>query len=244
MMLRLIKENINGILGTVIFHLLIVVVIMATKLSSDDYQQEHSMLIEFADDVSEEEFRVLTESLMLQESYLQENQTGQLRRNIAVNVSEERPVPDEFRDMSSEQISELDQRVNEILNDAANGNMPVPEQPEIEFEPLSEIFPEKENNDEPYTGPTTITYDLPGRNHLRIPVPVYKCPDGGIVRVNISVNQQGQVIRANIDGTPGNFNEICIFETALEASLASRFNETSDAPPVQTGIITFYFQKQ
>ncbi len=244
MMSRLIKENINGILGTFIFHLLIVVMIMATKLSSEDYHQEHSMLIEFADDVSEEEFRALTESLMLQDSYLQQNQTGQMRRNIAVNVSEERPVPDEFRDMSSEQLSELDQRVNEILNDAANGNMPEPEQPEIDFEPVPEIFPEKENNDEPYTGPTTITYDLPGRNHLRIPVPVYKCPDGGIVRVNISVNKQGQVIRANIDGTPGNFNEICIFETALEASLASRFNETSDAPPVQTGIITFYFQKQ
>ena len=244
MMLRLLKENINGILGTVIFHLLIVVVIMITKLSSEDYQAEHSMLIEFADDISEEEFRALTESLMSEQSFLQQNETGQLRRDIAVNVSEDRPVPDDFRNMSSEELSELDQRVNEILNDAANGHMPVPEQPEIEFDPLPEIMPEQENNDEPYTGPTTITYDLPGRNHLRIPVPVYKCPDGGIVRVNISVNKQGQVIRANIDGTPGNFNEICIFETALEASLASRFNENPDAPPVQTGIITFYFQKQ
>ncbi len=243
-MLRLLKENINGILGTVIFHLLIVVVIMATKLSSEDYQTELSILIEFTDDVSEEEFRELTESLMSEQEYLQQNQTGQRRRDIAVNVSEERPVPDEFREMSSEQLSELDQRVTEILNDAANGNMPVPEQHEIEFEPVPEIFPEKEKNDEPYTGPTTITYELPGRSHLRIPVPVYKCPDGGIVRVNISVNKQGQVIRANIDGNPGNFNEICIFETALEASLASRFNENPDAPPVQTGIITFYFQKQ
>jgi len=243
-MLSLIKENINGILGTVVFHLLIVVFIMVAKLSSYERQQEETMFIEFADDVSEEEFRALTESLMARNALLQEDHTGQLIRNIAVNISEERPVPDQFREMSSEQLSDLDQRVSEILNDAANGNMPVPEQPEIGFSTPEEPAAQENSPDEPYKGPTNITYDLPGRNHIRIPVPVYRCPDGGIVQVNISVNKQGQVIRANIEGTAGNFNENCIFETALEASFASRFNQHADAPPVQSGTITFYFQKQ
>ncbi|MFO7923826.1 MAG: hypothetical protein R6U58_09065 [Bacteroidales bacterium] len=243
-MLEILKENINGILGTIIFHLLIVVLIMAARLSSVSHPQEHSLLIEFDHDVSEEEFRAITESLQSGESYLRNEENEDPGRNIAVNVSEERPVPDQFREMSSQQLSELDQRVDEILNDASNGNIDVPDPPEIEFETPEEIFQDENNDNEPYTGPTTITYDLKGRNHVRIPVPVYKCPDGGIVEVSIAVNQEGRVISADIDAVPGNFNEICIFETAVRAAMDSRFSEEADAPPVQSGIITFYFQKQ
>ena len=244
-MLRLIKENINGILGTVIFHLFLMVIVMAARLTSVDISDEISLLIEFAPDITEEEFRAYTESLMAQDGVIQDESNLQTARNIAVNVSEERPVADQFREMSQEQMSELDQRVDQILNNAANGEMPVPEQPEIEFEPPADIINLEEDEDyEPYAGPTTITYDLQGRKHLRIPVPVYKCPDGGVVNVNISVNRQGRVVRAMIENSPSGFNEICIHETAIEASLASHFNEDPDAPPVQAGIITFYFQKQ
>ncbi|TVR68509.1 MAG: hypothetical protein EA408_13355 [Marinilabiliales bacterium] len=244
-MLRIIKENINGILGTVIFHLLLAVIVMAAKLTSVDNRNEISLLIEFAPDITEEEFRALTESLMANEGRLQDDASNmQSPRNIAVNISEERPVPDQFRDMSPEQMSELDSRVDEILNNAANGQMPVPDQPDIEFEPVTEIINLEEEDYEPYSGPTTITYELTGRNHIRIPVPVYRCPDGGVVNVNISVDRQGRVVRATIDGNPSGFNEICIHETAVEASLASRFNQDPDAPPVQSGMITFYFQQQ
>lgn len=216
---------------------------MAAKLSSFDQQYEQSVLIEFEPDMSEEEFRALTESLQSDQDLL-ETGYGQLRRNVAVNVSDERPVPDQFKEMSSQELTELDQRVSEILKDAANGIIPAPDQPEIKFEDPAENILQQPDNNEPYTGPTTITYDIPGRSHLRIPVPVYKCPDGGIVNVNVSIDRNGRVIRADIEGSPGNYNEICIFQMALESALGSRFNEKSDAPPVQSGIITFYFQKQ
>ena len=243
-MVKFLKENINGILGTVVFHLLIIVIFMASRLSSFNDQYEYSLLIEFETDVSEEDFRALAEHLLQSEYALQQHESQVLRRNIAVHVPEDRPVPDQFRDMSSQELSELDERVNEILNQAANGNIPMPEKPEIEFEQPEYLADQEENNDEPYRGPTTITYDLPGRNHIRIPVPVYRCPDGGTVTVIIVVNQQGRVIKADIDGTPADFNEICIFETAVEAAMNSRFNIDSGAPPVQSGTITFYFQKQ
>jgi hypothetical protein len=241
-MLNFVKENINGLLGTVIFHLLIVVVIMATRLSTDIRQPEHSMLIEFETDVSEEVFRELTESLMEQPS--DEYEPPQLRRNIAVNISEPRPLSDEFKNMSQQQLSELENRVEEILNNSANGNIPQPERPEINFETPEEVIRQDNPEDEPYTGPTTITYNLPGRQHLRMPVPVYKCPDGGIVEVSISVNQQGRVIKADIRSKPDDLNERCNFEMAMEAALGSRFNARTDAPQVQNGTITFYFQKQ
>jgi hypothetical protein len=240
-MIQFIKENINGILGTVIFHLLIVVLILAARLSSFDHQDEHSILVEFDMDVSEEEFREFTESLLAQNLLDYESS---LTRNIAVNVSADRPVADEFKDMSPQEASELESRINEILNDAKNGIMPQPDQPEIKFEPP--VIPEREKSGgtEQYSGPTTITYDLPGRTHIRVPVPVYKCPEGGIVEVNISVDQQGKVIKANIDDSPDNFNESCNHQMALEAALSSRFSQSTESPSIQTGVITFYFQKQ
>lgn len=238
------KENINGILGTVIFHLLIIVVIMVTKLSSGHRQDEHSILIEFQPDITAEEFQELTESLMERTAFMEGPDDGQTRRNLAVNVSEERPVSDYFKDMSTEEMSELESRMDEILENAANGSMPQLDQPEIEFEMPRETVQNNSRDDEPYSGPTTITYDLPGRRHLRMSVPVYKCPDGGIAEVSISVNQEGRVISADIRETPGNFNERCVFEMAVKAAMASRFDANTNSPVVQSGTITFYFQKQ
>ncbi len=240
-MLNFIRENINGILGTVIFHLLIVAVVMVTRLSSDMHIPEHIVLIEFETDVSEDEFRELIESLM---NPGQESEYQQQSRNIAVNIAQERPVADEFRNMSQDQLDELDSRMDEILKNAAEGVMPELEQPEIDFEMPRDLLQQEDDDPEPYYGPTTITYDLPGRTHLRMPVPVYKCPDGGVVEVSISVNQQGRVIRADIDQDPVSFNERCIFQMAMEAAVGSRFDENNNAPPVQGGTITFYFQKQ
>jgi hypothetical protein len=241
LMLNLIRENINGILGTLIFHLLVIVVIMVTRLSSETGYPEHAILVEFETDISEDEFREFIESLMSQS---QEFENQQFARNIAVNIAQERPVADEFRQMSQEQLNELDRRMDEILRNAAEGIMPELDQPEMEFELPSDLVRQTEEEPEPYQGPTTIKYDLPGRTHLRMPVPVYKCPDGGIVEVSIAVNQQGRVIRADINQNPGNFNERCIFEMAMEAATGSIFDENRDAPPVQSGTITFYFQKQ
>jgi hypothetical protein len=235
-----IKENINGILGTVIFHLVIVILILATRLSSFQHRDELSVVIEFDNDVSEEEFRAFTESLLAQNF-----QDYQRARNIAVNTDEDRPVADQFSDMSSEELYELDKRIDDILNNAAQGIMPTLDQPEINLEvPEESLRNEQQNDHEPYSGPTTITYELAGRSHLRVPVPVYKCPEGGIVEVNISVDRQGRVIKADVDGSPGNFNEACNFQMAIDAAMGSRFTGKADAPPVQSGSITFYFQKQ
>ncbi len=248
-MLRFIRDNINGILGTVVFHLIVVVVIMATRLSSVEQLAEERMFIEFETGVSEEDFQKITEAIQNEQSDQSDMQPddGEIARNIAVNVSEERPIPDQFQDMSSEDLSELDDRVSEILNNAANGVMPELEQPDIAYEdPANELSEDRYLNEdsEPYSGPTTITYDLSGRTHLRMPVPVYKCPDGGVVEVNITVDRRGRVINANINSSPGGFNQACIEQMAMDAALGSRFSADPGAPEVQSGTITFYFQQQ
>lgn len=236
------RANVNGILGTVAFHLFIIALFMFSKLNTANREYQQAFLIDF-----QEESQAVneTDAVETQDLHARDYVSAEVRRNIAVSESE-RPVPDEFTDYSSEQMDDLNNRVDEILDNASKGDFPELVQPEIEFEEMDDFGKQYtgDDNDEPYTGPTNIYYDLPGRRGLYVPVPVYKCPDGGIVRVNITVDNNGNVINAVIDGEPSDFNEKCLHEEAFQAALRSRFSKEPDAPPVQSGTITFHFQRQ
>ncbi len=237
------RVNINGILGTVAFHLFIIVLFMFSKLNTANREYQQAFLIDFQEESPEiNDPDANEQSGMLDHDYV----SAEVRRNIAVSESDNRPVPDEFRDYSSEEMNDLNNRVDEILNNASKGDFPELDQPEIEFEEIEDFGEQYKGNEneEPYTGPTNIYYDLPGRRGLYVPVPVYKCPDGGIVTVNITVDNKGNVINAGIEGEPSDFSERCLHEEAFQAALGSRFSREPDAPPVQSGTITFHFQRQ
>lgn len=235
------RENINGILGTVIFHLLIVVFFMAARLSVIDQEDLDAILIDFQPPEIELPEIPPQETRTQYEQYLD----NILRRNIAVNEAIERPVPDQFRNMNPETMQELDQRMAEILQQAALGNMPqLQDFPEISMEVPKPPETRKDIKEEPYTGPTNIFYNLEGRRALWLPVPIYKCPDRGVVTVEILVNQLGNVIHARVNSSPRNFNEECLNEAAMAAALKARFNQSASAPLRQAGTITFHFQPQ
>ncbi len=239
------RKNVNGILGTVAFHLFIVALFMFSKLNTANREYQQAFLVDFQEDYIHETEESAEDDQTVSEVY--DNVSGEVRRNIAVSESERRPVPDEFRDYSPEQMEQLENRVEDILENASKGEFPKLSEPEIEFE-KDEYFGEQylsdDNDSEPYTGPTNIYYDIPGREALYIPVPVYKCPDGGVVTVNITVNNNGNIINAEVKGDASGFNEMCLHEEALQAALRSRFSNDHDAPPVQSGTITFHFQRQ
>lgn len=239
-----IKNNINGILGTIIFHLLIVVGFMASKLSVDSRDDISAIMIDFeAKEIEPDKIKIpLVERRLDYDQYLEYI----LRRNIAVNEAEDRPVPDQFKNLDPSAQQELDTRVSEVLQQAETGKMSLfPQIPEITMEtakPQEAAKPEKK--EEPYTGPTNIYYNLQGRKALWLPVPIYKCPDKGIVMVDILVNQLGYVIHARVNISPKDFNEECLFEAATNAALKARFNQSQNSPQRQAGTITFHFQPQ
>ncbi|GEM_PF-872800 len=244
-------REINGILGTIAFHLLIVAAFMFSRLSTVNNEHHQAFLIDFEEEVATESPDTETLEQRVFGDDGQRDQTQQeARRNIAVSESEaresDRPVPDQFRDYSSREMEELDNRVDDILNNASDGNLPEPEQPEVDFEEkdFGELYRGDEESDEPYTGPTNIYYDLSERTSLYIPVPVYKCPEGGVVTVDIKVDRKGNVTDASVEQEPSDFNERCLQQEALQAALGSRFDEKSDAPAQQEGTITFHFQSQ
>ena len=241
----LIRTNINGILGTIIFHLLIVAALLAARLSVINRDGVSAIMIDFeAKDLSELELAKLLppDPRAEWEQYFE----NVLRSNIAVSESDVRPVPDQFRNMDPASRAELDQRIAEIMEQAKLGKMPeLPEFPEISVEEeKTQEGSEPHKEEEPYTGPTNIYYDLEGRKALWLPVPIYKCPDEGIVKVDILVNQLGYVIQARVFATAKNFNEECLFSAAMDAALKARFNKNSSSPARQPGTITFHFQPQ
>jgi hypothetical protein len=95
-----------------------------------------------------------------------------------------------------------------------------------------------------YEGPTRIYYDLKGRYHLELPIPIYKCEGSGTVVFNIIVNQRGFIIDSKQDMEISEANDPCLVEAALESLKRTRFNPDDRSDPRQPGTITFHFVAQ
>ncbi|MEZ5011541.1 MAG: TonB family protein [Bacteroidales bacterium] len=95
-----------------------------------------------------------------------------------------------------------------------------------------------------YQGSDQIYYELPGRHHLRLPIPIYKCEGSGIVVLNILVNQRGDVVEFRIDPSASTTADQCLVDAATEAVRNTRFNPDDSADTRQPGTITFHFVAQ
>jgi len=95
-----------------------------------------------------------------------------------------------------------------------------------------------------YKGPTRIYYDLAGRTHKYLPIPIYKCQGAGKVTLSIEVSQTGVVEKAAIIEKESTTADPCLIETAVRSALISRFNSDIKSPNVQTGTLTYHFVAQ
>lgn len=95
-----------------------------------------------------------------------------------------------------------------------------------------------------FQGPTRIFYELTGRNHIYLPIPIYKCEGSGKVVLIIEVNQRGYVEKASIIQAQSTATDECLIETAIGTALRSRFESNLDAPKIQKGTLTYIFVAQ
>ena len=95
-----------------------------------------------------------------------------------------------------------------------------------------------------YKGPTRIYYDLLGRNHLYLPIPIYKCEGSGNVVLSIEVDQNGNVQKAQVVERESTVSDPCLIETATSTALVSRFNPDANSPRIEIGTITYQFVAQ
>ncbi len=86
-----------------------------------------------------------------------------------------------------------------------------------------------------------IEYSLTGRRANYLPIPEYTTLSTGRVVVQITVNRQGQVIRATAGARGTTTTDRTLHRNAEDAARRARFDLKSDAPEEQTGTITYNF---
>ena len=106
--------------------------------------------------------------------------------------------------------------------------------------------PEDDKNDSgqtrPYSGPSVLSWELDGRQAVRLPIPAYRCYGAGDVTVIITVNSIGLVTAAKVDDLSSS-SDGCLRQRSVEAAKASKFSR-DDARETQMGTIVYRFIAQ
>lgn len=238
-----------GILGAVILHLTAAIIFMSFKISSLKSESKDIFTIEFEEIKTEEETPVpvnLPASTI--ERILQgDEEMLNIARNLANRPAEEID-PREYIDMVKNELIRdgklgEDNYIDEQKNKPDNGDENLAMENEA-ADPSKDQPKESDKMAANYQGPTRIFYDLKGRTHTYLPIPVYKCQGSGKVVISIKVNQKGTVEDARIVDGPGTTKELCLLETAITTARISRFNADINAPAEQSGTITYLFVAQ
>lgn len=90
---------------------------------------------------------------------------------------------------------------------------------------------------------TSVFYNLPGREAIYLPNPVYTCAASGKVSVNIEVTASGKVSRVSYNKVASTSTNQCLIDAAKQYSYQSVFSSDSSRK-TQTGTITFVFPGQ
>lgn len=246
------REKLAGVFGAIIIHLIAGIIFMVVKIGSLDikeFTREYEVILE---DKNISEYR---EELLETKGSGIEGIIGSDREllNIARNLAAKPDVkinPDDYLDKVKEEMIKSgllgpDNYIDEqkrLKSGTANEGV------ELKKENREESAEEKsiEANEMAarYSGPTRIFYDLPGRIHVYLPIPIYKCEGGGKVTLAIEVNPKGQVVKASVAAAESTTSDPCLTETAINSALSSRFTPNAGAVKTQTGTLTYIFVPQ
>ena len=239
-----------GILGAIIIHLIMAIIFMSFRIYGLKRDLTDEFTVEFEtvqNELNEEEIIELPASAL--ERILQgDEELMNIARNLA-NRPEEHIDPSEYIDRVKEELIESgklgpDNYIDEqkkLQESEADENLAFRNESDNESE---EKVPDSEEMAANYQGPTRIYYDLEGRNHLYLPLPIYKCRGAGKVVLKIGVSQKGLVEEAQIIESVSTTTDPCLVETALTTAKRSRFNPDINAPRLQTGTLTYHFVAQ
>ena len=239
-MKRLDKEDRAGLYITVIVHLAVIIVLLASQLSIS-LQKENSFVLDFSKQESIEELK--------KELAFKEEVSRRLDEIIASNggsvpirnVAVDRGALKDDRGTDAEQLYKDAERLQEALDNTFNRE----ESPE-EYVPIADHKSDsgkKEEKKEVYSGPSVVSYSLDGRKASRLPIPAYRCMGSGEVTVIITVDNAGNVIMAKIDENISS-DDTCLRNFATRAARAAKFSASPTAPARQVGNIVYAFIAQ
>jgi hypothetical protein len=240
-----------GIIGTVIIHLIAGIIFMSFQIKSIQKETHDIIELEIA---PENEINMKSNQSELTPTTVERALQGDDEMlNIARNLAS-KPVekidPREYEDMVKNELIKSGKLGTDNFIDEQKRLNDLKSEEKISSSTDSVI---KREIDKPtksqemaanYKGPTRIYYNLPGRVHTSLPIPIYKCQGSGKVVLTIEVNQTGVVEKANVIASESNTSDACLIETAVNTALISRFNSDVNSPKTQTGTLTYLFVAQ
>ena len=234
------SEDKAGLYITIIFHLVVIIVLLAYQIDST-LKREESFVLDFSKQEEierrqkEEAFKEDI-SKRLDELIAAARSSSDPIRNIAVDAGS--TLKDD-RNTDADQLYKDAERLAQELRDG--------QQLEDAREETVELKPEKKKTDDSkkkeYSGPSVLSYNLDGRKASHLKIPAYRCYGSGDVTVIITVNQAGEVVGAKVLDAVSSSDQ-CLRNFAVRAARLSRFSASTTAPPNQTGEILYRFIAQ
>lgn len=235
------KEKKVGFYSTIIFHLVVVIILLLTAIHRI-VDEETSFVLDFSKLEELEKIEKLEELKQQASKELDDLLSGKTSpsayRNVAVDRSNQPLKDDRFKnpnqvyDEARALQRKLDASRAAALREQGDDDVSATNKDNLQ-----------DSNAEQYKGPSVISYSLDGRKAISLPVPAYKCPGGGDVSVQITVNRKGYVTAASVIGNVSSSDE-CIVRSAIAAAKRSRFRASSSAPEKQVGEIVYRFIAQ
>lgn len=234
------KEDRAGLYITVIVHLTVIIVLLASQLSLA-LRKEESFVLDFS--------RQETIERLQQELAFKEEISRRIDEIIASgggsvpirNVAVDRGALRDDRGTDAEQLYKDAERLQEALNNTFERQ----ESPDdyVPLAPSDNGSQSKEPKKEVYSGPSVVSYSLDGRKASRLPIPAYRCMGAGEVTVLITVDNAGNVIVAKIDENIST-DDSCLRNFAIRAARSAKFSASPTAPARQVGNIVYAFIAQ
>jgi len=235
---RIYKRNIYGVMGTLIFHILLFGFFVLAEVDIKGNIKEETILIEFPDVAEIEE----KPELQMENS---NNSNGQNLTNVASNklakLTETTASTEKFFDNEfQKELSEAKKMVSDVNSQLAKEKISL-DKVKMPVQTTEGMNPDSIQNIV-YAGESNIVYYLENRYHTRLSIPTYLTQGGGKIIVDIAVDRKGNVTMA----TPRNsqIRDEMILLYAKTAAERTKFNEDQSAPALQKGTIHYTFIAQ
>ena len=242
---KLYRDNINGIIATLVIHLVVLVCLLFAELKNNLDLPSDAL---FVDLVSEEVNLPNPEKEKMdlgnQSLALNVGKSGANNSNRAVNLGDQsgRTSGDPFFDRAyAKEVAEAKKLESDVNKNLAKkipviGDIPMPVA-------STEGMTREEAKRSSFKGKSNIHYLLGNRYHLQLPIPVYLAQGGGEVVVDIVVNRNGDVLSATPRET-ASLSDPTISAYARQAAEKTLFNPDNSAPEKARGTITYLFVAQ
>lgn len=227
-------ENINGIIITILFHILVLLILNVSQFKVKDEYFEAEIIIDFPIETKIE--KKLDQKLLENKTASNQQQTNIASNKDLQNQTQRQTLSNEI-DEEVEKAKQLSKEVSKQLKKE------IPTIPDLKMPTkTTEGMNPDSIKKKLYTGDSNIEYSLENRYHLLLPIPVYLTQYAGVVKVIIQVNSNGTVTKAE-PIVENNINDLML-SYAKTAALKTKFNQVASQNGIQTGYIKYRFVAQ